>query len=159
MSPIIRILAVSAALAAAGAGVAAAQDWKAAPTYGRAELASGFSPDPYNVAVRSGGANNAAQSIGGACTGFVATPPDFDLQFTTAGNLPLIISVAANVDTTLVVNGPNQEWHCDDDSGGGNNPSVRIDNPQSGLYDIWIGTFGNAAIQDATLSISELNSN
>jgi hypothetical protein len=38
------------------------------------------------------------------------------------------------------------------------NPGLRIDNPQSGLYEIWVGTYSQGNAQ-AVLSISELTSN
>jgi hypothetical protein len=156
MSPIARILAASAALIAATAGIASAQDYKAQATYGSANLTSGFQPDPHDVSVVSGGTVNVAQTLGNNCTGFVANAPDFDLTFTAgAAGYPLIISVTSTADTTLVINGPDGQWYCDDDSGEGNNPSVRFNAPASGLYDIWIGTYGGASNISSTLTISE----
>ncbi len=134
---------------------ASAQDAGAAPTFGEVSLSSGFTPDPYMVELRSGGSIDAARTLGGNCVGFVASAPDFDLYFN-AGSLPLIISVAAAADTTLVINGPDGEWYCDDDSGDGLNPSIRFAAPQTGLYDIWVGTYADNSLQEATLSISEL---
>jgi hypothetical protein len=155
MSPIARILVASAAIAAAFAGAASAQDYSQNPTYGTANLSTGFTPDPYVVNVQSGGSINAA-NIGSPCAGFIANAPDVRLNFA-GGNLPLIISAAASADTTLVVNAPDGQWYCDDDSGNnGLNPMVRFNNPRSGQYDIWIGTYGNATLQPAQLNISEL---
>lgn len=149
------ILTTVALIALALPVTAAAQDVGAAPTFGEVSLSSGFTPDPYLVDLRSGGSIDAAESLGGNCAGFVASAPDFDLYFN-AGALPLIISVASSEDTTLVVNGPDGQWYCDDDGGDGLNPSVRFGNPQTGLYDIWVGTYADSSLQDATLSISEL---
>ena len=64
----------------------------------------------------------------------------------------------SSADTTLVVRAPNGLWYCDDDSGQGLNPSVRFNTPMSGLYDIWVGTYGNASNQQAQINISELYS-
>ncbi len=33
---------------------------------------------------------------------------------------------------------------------------VRFNNPRSGQYDIWVGTYGNATLQPAAVNISEL---
>ncbi|MEJ0059656.1 MAG: peptidase S1 [Terricaulis sp.] len=150
-----RIVAASAALLVAGLGVAAAQNVSLNPTYGTANLASGFQPDPYVVNVQSGGTIN-AQTLSPDCAGFIATAPDIRLNFT-GGSLPLIISVASSADTTLVVNGADGQWYCDDDTGtNGLNPMVRFNNPRSGQYDIWVGTYGNATLQPAAVNISEL---
>lgn len=156
---------IAAAIAAAAvvltAGVAAAQNWQAPPTFGAIELAPGFTPDPFNVNIIAGGPINArATSLGNACPGFIANAPDFDLHWG-AGNsgLPLVISAASDVDTTLVVRTPNGEWLCEDDGGfNALNPGMRIDNPQPGLYDIWVGTY-NGGTANAVLTISELRSN
>lgn len=156
---------IAAAIAAAAvlltAGAAAAQNWQGQPTYGSVQLAPGFTPDPYNVNVVAGGPINArATSLGNACPGFIANNPDFDLYWG-AGNsgLPLVISANSDVDTTLVVRTPSGQWLCEDDGGfNGLNPGMRIDNPQAGLYDIWVGTY-NGGTANAVLSISELTSN
>jgi hypothetical protein len=153
-----RRCAVAAALALAVVAPAAAQNFDADPNYGTVELHTGFTPDPHVVAVRSGGEIN-AQTVSGSCQGFISDAPDVRLVFEAGSSLPLIISVAAAADTTLVVNAPDGRWYCDDDSGTtGLNPMVRFNNPQSGRYEIWVGTYGNASLQPAQLNISELYS-
>jgi hypothetical protein len=148
-------LIVAASFAAAAP--AAAQDFNADPNFGTVNLRTGFTPDPQVVAIRSGGEIN-AQTVSSACAGFISSAPDVRVNFT-AGSLPLILSVAASADTTLVVNGPDGRWYCDDDGGvNGNNPMVRFNAPQSGRYEIWIGTYGNASLQPGQLNISELTS-
>jgi hypothetical protein len=156
MSPIARILAAGAALAAVtAAGVAVAQNYNLNPTYGTAALNAGFTPDPYVVNLQSGGNINAS-NISASCRGFIADAPDVRLNYR-SGSYPLIISVNASADTTLVVNAPDGSWYCDDDGGNqGLNPSIRFNSPQSGQYDIWVGTYGNASLQPAQLHISEL---
>jgi hypothetical protein len=157
MSPIARIFAAGAALAAvAAAGVATAQNYNLNPAYGTVNLTAGFTPDPYVVNVASGGRNDASQTVSSSCRGFVADAPDVRLNYS-SGSFPLIISVNSSADTTLVVNAPDGSWYCDDDGGNqGMNPSLRFNNPQRGQYDIWIGTYGNASNQPAQLHISEL---
>lgn len=159
MKSLLSAAAMGAALLLA-ASPAAAQNWQLAPTYGTVALSSGFTPDPYNKQLSSGGVNDAARTIGGNCVGFVATAPDFDLNWTAgSGALPLAISVTASADTTLVINGPDGRWYCNDDGGNnGFNPSVVFNNPQSGLYDIYVGTYGSGTNYPATLTISELYS-
>ena len=60
-------------------------------------------------------------------------------------------------DTTLVVNGPNGEWYCDDDSGEDINPLVTLGS-NAGRYEIWVGTYDIVDPQPAVLSISEVAS-
>ncbi|MGE3141862.1 MAG: peptidase S1 [Hyphomonadaceae bacterium] len=150
--------AAGAAVFATTAGGALAQDFHQNPTYGMIQLRSGFTPDPFQTNLQSGGSTDAAQSIGGGCTGWVATAPDYRLNYT-PGSLPLIISVNSDQDTTLVINGPDGKWYCDDDGGQkGLNPAVRFEHPAAGQYDIWVGTYGSGQLFQSTLFISELTS-
>jgi hypothetical protein len=136
-------------------GTAAAQNTSALPSSGDVSLSAGFTPDPYRLRIATGGSIDASQSRGAGCTGFIADAPDLAL-FYNAGAAPLIISADAVVDTTLVIQAPDGGWHCDDDSGEGLNPSIRFTGPQSGVYDIWIGTYADASREETTVSISEL---
>ncbi len=157
MLPIARTIAAAAAVFAVAASSAVAQNYNLNPTYGTVNLSGGFTPDPQVVNLQSGGQIN-AQSLSSSCRGFIANAPDVRLNWR-SGSLPLIISVNSNADTTLVVNGPDGSWYCDDDGGNrGLNPAIRFNNPQSGQYDIWVGTYGNASLQPAQLHISELYS-
>jgi len=152
-----RLASAWAAMVVMSSTPAIAQNVDLDPTYGTTDLATGFQPDPFVVQVQSGGSID-AQSINPGCKGFIASAPDVRVNFT-AGALPLIISVASDADTTLVVNGPDGAWYCDDDGGQyGHNPALRFGHPQSGQYDIWIGTSGSSSLQAAQLNVSELMS-
>lgn len=156
MSPIARILAASAAFVAVATGAAMAQNYSLQPLYGTANLTAGFTPDPYVVNVTSGGQRDAS-GVSSSCRGRIADAPDFRVNYQ-AGSYPLIISVNSSADTTLVVNGPDGSWYCDDDSGNaGLNPSLRFGSPQSGQYDIWVGDYGGGN-NPAQLAISEVSS-
>src|SRR5262245_56347078 len=137
MSPIARIFAAGAALACvATAGVAVAQNYGLNPTYGTLNLSAGFRPDPQVVNLQSGGNIN-AQNLSSSCRGFIADAPDVRLNYS-AGQYQLTISADSSADTTLVINGPDGRWYCDDDGGNnGLNPLIRFNNPGSGQYDIW----------------------
>src|SRR6185295_18245361 len=136
---------------------ARAQNVDLDPSYGAIDLVSGFQPDPLVIQVRSGGSID-AQSINPGCKGFIASAADLRINFT-AGALPLIISVASEADTSLVVNGPDGAWYCDDDGGrNGRNPSLRFNRPQSGQYNIWIGANGANTLEAAELNVSEATS-
>ena len=154
----IRLLAVAASAAAIFAIPAAAQNINGNPNYGTVNLRTGFTPDPRVVPVVSGG-NIDASRIRGDCHGFISGSPDVRLVFNTQGNLPLIISVASGADTTLVVNGPDGRFLCDDDGGvNGLNPSIRINRPRSGRYEIWVGSYRAGSNDRARLNISEVRS-
>ena len=152
-----RCAAAAVALSCLAIGPARAQNIDLDPSYGTTDLASGFQPDPLVIQVRSGGSID-AQSINPGCKGFIASAADVRINFT-ADTLPLIISVASDADTTLVVNGPDGAWYCDDNGGqNGHNPSLRFNRPQSGQYNIWIGAIDANSLQATELNVSEVTS-
>lgn len=151
-----------AAMLAVGATIAvlpaSAQNFNANPNYGTVNLRTGFTPDPRVVALRAGG-NLAASQISPDCRGYITNAPDVRLNFQGGSSLPLIISVASTADTTLIVNGPDGQWYCDDDGGvNGLNPSVRFNSPDTGRYEIWVGSYRSGITPPARLHISELRS-
>lgn len=146
-------LLLAASLLAGTAGPALAQDVSANPSFGTVTLNTGFTPDPRNVDIQAGGNLDATRVPAGDCHGFIAAPPDVRINYT-AGSLPLTISVNSGVDTTLVINGPDGSWSCNDDSNG-LNPAIRFDHPASGQYDVWVGTMDSGRLHDARLSVSE----
>lgn len=114
------------------------------PLYGTGSLDGGFSPDPFVIEVEAGG-NDLADDNGESCTGYIASAqPDYRLTYSPT-DYPLGIFVAADVDTTLIINAPNGSWYCNDDSSalGASNPGILFNKPQSGQYDIWIGTYSS----------------
>ncbi len=113
-------------------------------------LRAGFLPDPYEVSVYSGGSNDATV-LGGSCVGQISDSPDVVVNFNASGGR-LAFQVVSRGDTSLVINGPDGRYYCDDDSNG-LNPVLDWSNAPSGQYDIWIGAVGDAA--SATLQISE----
>ena len=122
------------------------------PTYGSVTLKAGFLPDPFKKDVQAGG--ELRTNLGGV-NAYVATAPDFSLQYT-KGKYPLTFNVKSAGDTTLLINLPDGTWIADDDSGGGLDPLIRIANPPSGRYDIYVGTYGKNIVA-ATLYITEID--
>ena len=152
-----RIFAAAlAGLALSAAAPALAQDYNATPTFGEFHLTPGFTPDPGLLSVQSGGSIDAAD-WSKTCKGFIANAPDLRMYWDGTGSLSLIISAVSNADVTLVVNGPNGEWYCDDDSGDGSNPSLTL-TPTAGRYEIWVGTYASGETRPAVVSVSELRS-
>lgn len=145
-------VALIAALATLLAGPVAAQNAGLTANYGEINLRSGFTPDPYRVQVTAGGSVNGG-ALPGSCTGMISEAPDFEVSYS-AGSLPLVFRTLSSSDTTLIINGPDGSWSCDDDSYGDGDAEVRFNRPQSGTYDIWIGTFGGGT-SSATLLITE----
>lgn len=128
---------------------------KAPPLSGTFTLRAGFSPDPFGVNVTAGGRVDARSlNLGSACVGFIApSQPDVRLQYQ-AGGLPLSFFVNnPQADTTLVINGPDGRWYCNDDYDG-LNPRVIFSSPLSGQYDIWVGTYRSTPTP-SVLSITE----
>ena len=150
-------IAFSAALAAAlvlsAANAAAAQDPSLGPNFGTATLRAGFQPDPHVVEVRAGGDRDASRMNG--CAGMVSAAPDYRVAYTAGSGLALTFRVRSSADTTLVINGPDGRWSCNDDTGGSLNPGVTYRTPSSGQYDVWVGVFGSDT-PSARLSITEM---
>jgi hypothetical protein len=142
---------VFAILAVACIGTAEAQDYAESATYGDIELPRGFAPNPRNVTVSAGGDED-AEKLGGECTGKVANAPDVQIDWQAGGTL--ILDVISGSDTSLVVNNPDGDWVCDDDSGEELNPKLEIPNAEPGIYDIWVGVVDDATLPSATLRIS-----
>lgn len=111
------------------------------PNFGSRSLSAGFTPDPYSIDVVAGGDVDAAR-LGRGCVGKISDAPDFRLTYDADG-LPLAFRTRAASDTTLVINGPDGTWYCDDDSWSDGDAEVRFNRPQSGVYDVWIGTYGD----------------
>jgi len=143
-------------------GVDSRLDLTAQALFGERRLAAGFLPDPEVFTVQAGGeidANMAVDTthlISGYCAGYITRTPSIEIGYDAAGG-PLYISAASEVDTTLVVNGPDGAWYCDDDSGQGSNPMLEFQSAESGVYDVFIGVFSEQNEgADATVFVSEI---
>jgi hypothetical protein len=132
-----------------------AQDTSKKANFGAASLRSGFTPDPHRVSVYAGGSIDVYKDTGlpAACVGAISEAPDYRVNYT-AGSLPLVFRTISSADTTLIINGPDGSWSCDDDSYGDGDAEVRFQNPASGQYDIWVGVLGTAGA-NATLLVTE----
>jgi hypothetical protein len=113
-------------------------------------LSAGFLPDPVEVDVYSGGPNDASD-LGGSCVGAIAGSPDVVVNFDSAGGT-LSFSHVSGGDTSLIINGPDGRYYCNDDSNG-LNPVLTWGSAPSGQYDVWVGAVGEPT--GGTLLISE----
>lgn len=157
-----RLSALALASAMTLAAPAFAQNASLDPNFGSHSLTVGFTPDPYTVDVVAGG-DREASGLAPGCVGKISDAPDFRLTYQ-AGEYALAFRTSSDEDTTLVVNGPDGRWNCDDDSWGGGESSdgegigdaeVFYDTPQSGVYDVWIGTYDEQPAE-ASLIITEV---
>ena len=141
------------AFVATATSQAGAQDVSLSPTYGDVNLAAGFTPDPHRIELTAGGSNPIRK---GDCSyGNAADAPDVDLYWEGNGGT-LYIYVIGDADTTLLVNSPDATWLCDDDSYGDGDPILMIQGAASGLYDVWVGTYGENMVS-ARLYLSEID--
>lgn len=150
------LLAATLLAIAPAAGVAQGINPQGTPHFGTVNLRAGFTPDPHSVQIAAGGATrNPIEGPG--CTGYLSSSaPDLRLEYV-AGSLALTLSASATEDLSLLVQTPNGQWFCDDDSGEGLDPLLRFDTPASGTYNIWVATYSETEdLPDATLAISEL---
>lgn len=153
MKTVLGAMALAAILSAPGLG--AAQDASLNAISGSYSLKAGFTPDPYQLSVTAGGSIDAYDDtdLPGACVGNISNAPDIEITYE-AGSLPLVFRTRSSADTTLIINGPDGQWSCDDDSWGDGDAEVRFNKPRSGAYDIWIGSF-NGGMASTTLLITE----
>ena len=137
-------------------------DWTLAPNFGTVDLRAGFTPDPHEESVTSGGPIDASY-LGDDCRGWATAAPDLDVTYE-AGTMTFLrfyfVADTAGEDTTIIVNAPDGTWSCNDDASGGTlDPMVDFASPQSGLYDIWIGSYDEGTAVSGTLYVTELSSN
>ena len=132
--------------------VALAQDYQLQSLHGSVELDGNFGPDPYIVNLTAGGFNDAG-AISSDCVGYISEAPSFEFEFNNP-LAPIGIFVISNADTTLVINDPAGQWHCNDDflEDGDTSPGLNFEYPLSGIYDIWVGSYST----EDNLSSAEL---
>jgi hypothetical protein len=154
-----------------------ALDFNARPNFGGGSLRTGFTPDPWGFPLTAGGGRNAvnvadlglidAESNEPCGTSYVTRRPDFNFTFESGTTFPMVrfyVITDNGADATLLINQPDTRWRCNDDhhrSGWGNGlmPAIDFRNPQSGRYDVWVGTYDASSRNPATLYVTELDSN
>ncbi|MCC7209265.1 MAG: hypothetical protein IT323_18275, partial [Anaerolineae bacterium] len=131
-------------------------DYNLEPNFGSTTLNAGFTPDPFRLDITSGGTVNVAY-LGNGCAGFATGAPDLRLQW--GGNAPFLrVHVESTEDTTLIINAPDGNWYCNDDTFEFN-PSVDFQNAAAGQYDIWVGSYSSGLNAAATLFITQVAQN
>lgn len=132
-------------------------DYTLEPNFGSVDLSAGFTPDPHEVEMVSGGNVDVfAMDIGSDCTGYATSAPDFRLNWSGSSEALRIVFIGneAGDDATLIVNAPDGSWICNDDFTGFD-PAVEIYEPLEGQYDIWVGSYSSEDFIEGTLYITE----
>ncbi len=139
----------------ASTGTTDGLDYNLTPNYGGTSLVAGFSPDPFTVEIISGGDVDAsAFNYGTDCRGFATRQPDYSLAWSGASQGLRFFYVSTG-DTVMLVNDPQGNWVCNDDSSSTLNPTVDFVNPTEGRYDIWIASFTAGENIQGTLYVTE----
>jgi hypothetical protein len=131
----------------------ACPDWQGDPHYGSVTLPDAFKKGAkeHIISVQAGGSVDLSQCTSMPGIGYVSRNPDYDVHW--EGNTSNIAFAArSDTDTVLLVNAPDGSWHFSDDEHG-HHPIVYIQNPQRGLYDIWVGTFSSGGLADADILV------
>jgi hypothetical protein len=116
-------------------------------------LRAGFTPDPRTLTMKAGGDTEVDM---GECTyGYISESGAMGIEYT-AGSLDLYVYAESDGDTMLLIETPSGDVLCDDDSYGSLNPLVHIEDPESGLYLVFVGSYSQGAFQEATVYVSEL---
>jgi hypothetical protein len=148
------LFAALAIATAAAAPAAACPDWQQRPNFGTIDLSAGFQPDPAAYRITAGGTHNMERCGIRGAAGFVTVAPDFDLNWY-GNSAQLVIAVeVGRADAVLLVNAPDGNWYYSDDYRG-TNPAITFNNPQTGLYDIWIGTYDGSRRNPGRLIFTE----
>lgn len=104
------------------------------------DLSAGFVLDPFIVSVNGGGDVDAS-TLDASCTGYISASPTVQVNWTGEAEF-LQAFFFSDHDPVLVIEQPDGSYLCsDDESPLILDPSVAIENPQSGLYSVWVGSF------------------
>ena len=135
-------------------------DFLLPPVYPAVQLTSGFQPDPHTLSVTAGGPVDVAY-LGGSCVGFATSEPTFELAYTNGAQSLLRFYFVGTLsrDSTMIINKPDGEYVCADDTFNTVHPSIDFDSPETGTYDVWIGAFVGGTDVAGTLSVTEIADN
>jgi hypothetical protein len=153
-------LAAAAILAITGADATAAAQSRlnvsARPNFGERTLAPGFTPDPQEVQMTSGGnLDVASMNLGPDCRGFATAAPDLNIRLSAQSAFLRLFFEGGGQDATLVINKPDGSWVCNDDAVG-RDPMIDLNNAPPGLYNIWVGSYNASDRIRGKLKITEL---
>lgn len=136
------IASLSLAIALGFTGRAAAQYLapNAPPQFGVLQVRDGFAPDPM-VADGNGGGRVSLQSVHPSCRGYASEAPSHVIM-ARSGIRFLAIMVQAGYDSTLLVQTPDGQIYCNDDTDG-RQPRVEI-SAGPGPIRVWVGSYSSS---------------
>jgi len=111
-----------------------------------------YSPNAYNVVA---GGNVSLRNCDWNHTGWLTSRPTAEIRIDGLERYGRIqFRAVSDCDTVLFINDSLGEWWFDDDGFGNLNPELTMPNPGSGVYHVWVGTYGggscNAQLQIET---------
>lgn len=139
-------------------GAAPQLNYGLSPVFGSSTITSGFVPDPFYVPMTAGGPASASY-LGGSCNGYMTSAPSYSFNFTSGTFPTLRFYFVGGGDTTMIINAPNANFYCADDSFNSVDPTIDFSNPSSGRYDVWIGTYSAGGSISGTLYVTENTNN
>lgn len=114
-------------------------------------VAEGYTTGSFSLASISNRDRN-----GNLCLGFADSTPDHIVVLQQDFSRLTLQVDSGGRDTTLLIQGPNDNTvRCADDTGSNKDASVVDSNWQAGTYRIWVGAFNSGARYDYTLVIQE----
>lgn len=129
------------------------QDLRLKPTFGVVSLRAGFKDDPHVVMVDAGGEKPSKEA---GVTAWVSNAPTYRVNYAAGKYVLTIKAECVDEDTTLLINTPDGKWIANNDGENtGKNPSIRFQRPQSGQYDIWVGTLKQGVTPKTRLIVTE----
>jgi len=104
------------------------------------DIQAGNPLDPFIVSVNGGGSFDAS-TLGGDCSGYVNIQPVARIDWEGEADLAKIFFYSDH-DPTLIIQSPDGAFHCNDDASDLLlDPSVTFENPEDGVYNIWVGSY------------------
>jgi hypothetical protein len=129
--------------------------------FGTFNLSPGFEPTAGIVNGHTGGAYSLSEISRrdrdrNPCVGFADPQPDHILHLEADFERLNIQVNSGGYDTTLLIQGPDDNTiRCGDDTGSNKDASFVDENWKSGTYKIWVGTFHPGMRRNYTLTVEE----
>ena len=111
----------------------------------RWSIESGFEPDPEVVEISAGGITQ------GGC-GYLPDSPQLVVNYESGTRKLSVGTYGSGVGTTLEVRTPSGDIICDGDSGGDGDALIILDSPESGRYEVRVGTHSSDEIDSNAMA-------
>ncbi len=146
-------LALSVLLVGQAAAHEDAGDPGTEPAFLTVNLEAGFPLDPFIVSLNGGG-SVAAEDLAPGCTGYVPANPSAAVVW--EGETELVKAFFHSTsDATLVVQTPDGEFICSDDANALLlDPVVSLEQPATGRYAIWVGSYDEGQLIPGVLVLT-----